>query len=182
MDGSATAATISLAGLYREHAGFVWRTVRRLGMPVEFAEDVVQEVFIVARNKLPEYAGRGSPKSWLFGIARGVCANVRRSRDRAARPRPLVPVEQPPGPEEAMGTKDAVRLVESFLVTLPDDQRIVFELADIEGMSGPEIAQSLGVKLNSVYSRLRLARRRFEKYLAQNQRGRNSDGHTATLA
>lgn len=156
----------SLERLYRDHAAFVWRVVRRLGIPEAVAEDVVQEIFIIARRKLPDYTGRGSPKAWLYALARGVCSNVRRSRERDARRlRVLAQPSPPPDPSELLVRQDAVRAVESFLAALPPAQRAVFELAEIEGMSGPEIAEALGIKLNVAYSRHRLARQRFLKFL-----------------
>jgi RNA polymerase sigma-70 factor (ECF subfamily) len=160
----------TLAGLYRSHAGFVWRVVRRLGVPEAMAEDVVQEVFLVARRRLPDYEGRGAPTSWLYGIARGVTANYRRGQARAERR--LRVVSGPhgaaaPSPEDVVGRADAVALVERFLAGLDPDQREVFVLADIEGLSGPEVAEALGLNLNVAYSRLRLARRKLRRFLAE---------------
>jgi len=135
----------------------------------------VQEVFITARRKLPTYEGRGSPKTWLYGIARGLCANVRRSQRRSAARFWAVPSEEaPPDPDEQFGRHEAYRRVVAFLATLPEDQRAVFELSDIEGMSGPEIAEALGIKLNAAYSRLRLARQRLERFIEESEgrRGR----------
>lgn len=160
----------TLAELYRAHAGFVWRVVRRMGVPEATAEDVVQEVFLVARRRLPDYEGRGAPTSWLYGIARGVTANYRRGQARAERrlrvvsgPRPAAAIS----PEDAIGRADAVAIVERFLAALDPDQREVFVLADVEGMSGPEIASALDLKLNVAYSRLRLARRKLQRFLSE---------------
>lgn len=162
---------LSLEQLYRKHASFVWRVVRRFGIPDEAAEDVVQEVFIVARRKLPDFEGRSSPSTWLYGLARGICANTRRAAKRAERRRhrmSLLPPVHVPGPDEVIGREGALELVERFLGSLLPEQRAVFELVDIEGMSGPDTALALGLSLNLVYSRLRLARRRFEKFVADN--------------
>ena len=159
----------TLAGLYRAHAGFVWRVVRRMGVPEAVAEDVVQEVFLVARRRLADYEGRGAPTSWLYGIARGVTANWRRGQARAERRLRVVSgphASAAPSPEEAVGRADAVALVERFLADLDPDQREVFVLADVEGLSGPEVAEALGLNLNVAYSRLRLARRKLRRFLA----------------
>jgi RNA polymerase sigma-70 factor (ECF subfamily) len=159
----------TLAGLYRAHAGFVWRVVRRMGVPEAMAEDVVQEVFLVARRRLPDYEGRGAPTSWLYGIARGVTANYRRGQARAQRRLRVVSGPRPaaaPSPEDAMGHADAVAVVQRFLADLDPDQREVFVLADVEGLRGPEIAEALGLNLNVAYSRLRLARRKLRRFLA----------------
>lgn len=156
----------SLETLYREHVGFVWRVVRRLGVDDEATEDVVHAVFMIAGRRLDAFEGRGAPTTWLYGIARRVAANHRRGRARAERKHAEQPEPVPvPGPEDALHRRDAARIVQAFLATLPGEQRRVFELVDIEGLSGPEVSEALGVSLNSVYSRLRLARRRFEAFL-----------------
>ncbi len=54
-----------------------------------------------------------------------------------------------------------------MLNELDDNQRAVFVMADLEGMRAHEIAEALDVKLNTVYSRLRLARAKFERGLAR---------------
>lgn len=154
-----------LEELYRRHAGFVWRAVRRMGIPEEMAEDVVQEVFIVARRRLPSYEGRGAPSSWLYGIARGVTANLRRHHERARRRLELVaaPTPAPDDPERDLERRRAAERVRAMLAALDPEKREVFVLADVEGLSGPEIAAALDLKLNTVYSRLRLARDRFRR-------------------
>ena len=58
-------------------------------------------------------------------------------------------------------------MVRSFLDELDEPQRIVFYLADIEGLTAPEIVAAVGVNLNTVYARLRLARKRFERAMAR---------------
>lgn len=163
---SAAHERLSLETLYRDYADFVWRMVCRFGIPEAMAEDVVHEVFLIVRRKLPEFEGRSTPQTWLYGIARGVCSNVRRSRERArarlvAVPAPGASVE----PDEVVRRQQAAALVEVFLAQLKPEQREVFELMDIEGMSAPEVAESLGVGVNVVYSRLRLARRHFTRFL-----------------
>lgn len=174
VDGPATASRSeavgggvpTLAALYRAHASFVWRCLRRLGIPDEAREDVVHDVFMIARRKLPEFDGRAPATTWLYAIARGVAANARRSRSRAEQRNALAPVAlAPPDPEQALERARAVACVNAFLHTLPPEQREVFELVDIEGLRGPEVAELLEANLNVVYSRLRLARRRFEAFL-----------------
>lgn len=167
---SPPSARPTLAGLYRAHAGFVWRVVRRMGIPEAAAEDVVQEVFLVARRRLPDYEGRGAPTSWLYAIARGVTSNYRRGQARAERRLRVVTGPRPtavPSPEDEVGRADAAALVQRFLDALPADQREVFVLADLEGLSGPEIARALDLNLNVAYSRLRLAREKFRRFLGE---------------
>ncbi|MBC8074000.1 MAG: hypothetical protein IAG13_37115 [Deltaproteobacteria bacterium] len=81
-----------------------------------------------------------------------------------------------PDPEQRAELSRAIELVEGFVATLDDDQRTVFVLADLEGVPVPEIAAQLGVNLNTVYSRLRLARRRFERAIADAHAKEPRDG------
>ena len=74
-----------------------------------------------------------------------------------------------------MARREAERIVTSFLEELDEPQRMVFYLSDIEGLTAPEIATALDVNLNTVYGRLRLARKRFERALALRARGETTE-------
>jgi RNA polymerase sigma-70 factor (ECF subfamily) len=141
-------ATPELEQVYRRHVEFVWRTVRRLGVEDEAIEDVVHDVFLVLQRRLADYDGRASMRAWLYGIARRVARNHVRGRMRARR-----------------RLRQASRLVDRFLAQLDSKKREVFELADLEGMRGLEIAEALGVKLHTVYSRLRAARQQLASFV-----------------
>jgi RNA polymerase sigma-70 factor (ECF subfamily) len=147
--------------------------VRRLGVPDEAVEDVMHEVFLVVHRRLAEYDGRASMTTWLFHLTRGVVSNYRRGRRRSAQRLALV---QPPlprfDPEAAAGRGEAATFVRVFLETLEPEQRLVFELAEIDGMAMPEIADLAGIKLNTAYSRLRLARKRFQHAVDERRRER----------
>ncbi len=156
----------TLDDLYRAHADFVWRAVLRLGIPEAQAEDAVHEVFLVVRRKLPEFRGDAAPTTWLYAIARGVCANLRRAHARAERRLQVAPEPAAaPDPEDAATRAKAAELVARFLAQLPDEQREVFVLSDIEGMAGPDVATALQIPLGTAYSRLRLARKRLEAFV-----------------
>lgn len=158
----------TLADVYRAHAGFVWRVVRRLGVPEAALEDVVHDVFLVVHRRLHEYDGRAAMTTWLFGIARGVAANHRRGRERAERKLAVVP---PPSeaidPESGVARNQAAEFVRAFLDGLDEERRMLFYLADVEGMKVPEIADALGLNLNTAYSRLRATRELFHRALAE---------------
>lgn len=167
------AAAWSLEAVYRDHLAFVWRVVRRSGVPFEAIEDVVHDVFIVVRRRLGELGRRDDVRAWLFTIARGVVANDRRSRERREHRRASVEAPSPPiDPERLAEASEAIELVERFLQTLPEEQRTVFELIDIEGFTGPEAARLGDAPLDTVYSRLRLARAAFARFATGAQPGR----------
>lgn len=163
----------ALAQIYREHADFVWRAVQRFGIPEAQAEDVVHEVFLVVQRRLADFTGE-TARAWLWSIARGVAANVRRGRERANRREQVslevVPPPEPASPEDQLRRAQAAALIERFLAELPADKRAVFELSDIEGLSGPEVAQALELDISRVYTCLRIARKHFRAYLERLQR------------
>lgn len=170
-DGSA----FTLAEVYRRHASFVWRVVRRFGIGDAAVEDVMHDVFLVVHRRLAEFDGRASMTTWLYNIARGVAANHRRGRTREQRRLQLVQPKpgSAPDPERETEREQAARFVREFVNTLDDDKRIVFELADLEGMPVPEVAELCGIKLNTAYSRLRAARQQFQRAVDEFRRDRS---------
>jgi RNA polymerase sigma-70 factor (ECF subfamily) len=156
------------ARVFDAHATFVWRVLRRLGIPDADADDAVQDVFIVVHDKLESYEERGSIRAWLFTISRQVASHRHRSARRRERTTGEAPAaSRPEDPQEAAIRRQAIALVHDFLAELDYEQAIVFYLADVEEMTAPEIAASLGVKVNTIYGRLRLARKRFEQFIEQ---------------
>jgi RNA polymerase sigma-70 factor, ECF subfamily len=161
------------SAVYGEHFGFVWRSLRALGVPAAATDDAAQDVFIVVHRRLDDYDARAPMRAWLFGIARNV---ARRHRERAQPDPGAARREMDPGLhvvgegralEDTMQLREAATLVERFLDSLDDDQRAVFVLAQLEGLTAPEIAETLGVNPNTVYSRLRAARVKFERVVAR---------------
>jgi RNA polymerase sigma-70 factor (ECF subfamily) len=191
MVGAASASTTALEGkgfprvdapsfesIYERYFPYVWRSVQRLGVPAAHTDDVVQEVFIIAHQKLAAFEGRSSIKTWLYGIALRR-ARVHRSRAPLAWQEEDVDDARVRAPDAARPDRraeyvEAARVVNTILNGLDDDQREVFVLAELEELSAPEIAEVLGVKPNTVYSRLRLARDAFDKAVA---RYRARDAH-----
>lgn len=152
-----------LNALFREQAGFVWRVVKRLGVPEADAEDAVQEVFLVVAKRFDEYEERGVLRAWLVAIARQVAQHSARARFRRERKARELSVPEPVlDPHRAFEQTQAAAMVNEFMSDLDPDQALVFYLAEIEGMSAPEIAASLQQNVNTIYGRLRLARQRFE--------------------
>ena len=149
-----TMATPDVATLYRDHARQVWRMLARLGVMPPFLEDAVQDVFLTAHQRLPDFEGRSSVKTWLLGITVRIAANARR---RKQPPLTVVP-EGAPRPDEALEQRRRLEALDAVLRKLPDEQREVLVLIDLEQLSAPEVSDALEVKLNTVYSRLRLAR------------------------
>ena len=146
-----------IAVLYDAHARRVWRMVARLGVAPSAIEDVVQDVFLTAHQKLAEFAGRSTAETWLIGIAVRLAANARR---RTRTEVPLADTELDPSrtPEQQLLQRRSLEELERVLGRLPDEQREVVVLIDLEQLTAPQVADTLGVKLNTIYSRRRLGR------------------------
>lgn len=158
--------------VYREHFAFVWRAAKRLGATEGSLDDVVQEVFVVVHRRLDGFEGRSSVKTWLFGIA----LRVVRDHRRAVRRRPVEPAidvdtleTTANGPAENAERAEAVRVLHALLDQLADERREIFVMADLEQMTMPEIAETLGLNVNTAYARLRLARQEFEHALERHR-------------
>jgi RNA polymerase sigma-70 factor (ECF subfamily) len=179
-DRAPTAAPGERPGLhevYDRHAEFVMRCARHLRVRPEHVEDVVHDVFLVVHARLPDFdPERATLRSWLYGILRRVALHHHRADRRARRRLTLVPPPPlAPSLDEQLARTQAADLVTAFVEHLDDKKRPVFALAEIEGVPAPEIARCLDVPLNTVYSRLRLARRELERFLQGGGRLRGSD-------
>lgn len=162
----------SFREIYREHFDFVWRSVQRLGVDAGAVDDVIQEVFLAAYRRWGTYDPRRPFKPWLLGIALNVVRMARRGESRHRR-RVQAVQHHPPEPADASGRHAALDLLGRLLAVLDDDQRTVVILVEIEGMSPRDVAAGLGLSVNTVYSRLRLARAHLQRTAAR-QRAREA--------
>jgi RNA polymerase sigma-70 factor (ECF subfamily) len=158
------------AEFYRQHVRFAWRALLRLGVPESEVADAVQDVFLVVHRKLGEFEGRSKPSSWVFGICMRVASERRRSSP-ARREVPWMddPSREPMGDSAiaALERGEARALLEGILEKMPDEQRIVFVLFELEQLSAAQIAALLEIAEGTVRSRLRLARAVFERAIAR---------------
>jgi RNA polymerase sigma-70 factor, ECF subfamily len=152
--------------IFESEFDFVYNTLRRFGVREADASDQAQEVFIVVHQLLPDYDASRPVRPWLVAIAYRVCG---RYRTLARNVREVLDVE-PADPEDMAPLavqqleeheRRALALEAMDHIDLP--RRAVFVLSEIEEQPMPEIAEALGIPLNTAYSRLRLAREDFEK-------------------
>jgi RNA polymerase sigma-70 factor (ECF subfamily) len=156
--------SLTLEGVYREQFDFVFRCAARLGGPGIDPEDVAQEVFLVVRRKLRSFDGSAKLTTWLYAITLNVVRGLRRKARRQA----LLRLQLWPADEVAADRAEAVeahRTVYQVLDKLAPKKREVFILADLEGLSCDEIASIVGVKTETVWSRLHYARKEFAAHL-----------------
>jgi len=167
----------TFAEIYESCFAFAWRTARRLGTPEANLDDVVQEIFMVAHRRQDEFEGRSSIKTWVYGIVFNVVRAHRRelgakhphALDAERRADPDIVADAADGPHERAAKREAALFIDRFLARQDDDRRDVFVLAELEQLTAPEIATLLDVPLNTVYSRLRLARAEFSKAVARHR-------------
>jgi RNA polymerase sigma-70 factor (ECF subfamily) len=163
----AEAAGHDFDGVYAEFFPFVWRCLRGLGVAPSLLDDAAQDVFVVVHRRFSDFRGRSSVRTWLYGITRNVASNYRRSVRRRAHLTPLdaEPPSPGPGPLEHAENAQAVAFVQRFASELDAKKRDVFLLAMVEEMSMPEVAEALGIPVNTAYTRLRLVRADLERAL-----------------
>ena len=154
----------TLTAIYEEHYEYVWRTLLRLG--VRDAEDAAQNVFLVAHRKLSTFDPTRPIRPWLFGIAFNVARETRRKASERY--------------ERAIGSNgdsigdvigdahssdasrlEAAQLVHVALAEVEESRRAVFVLYELDQEPMKEVADALGIPLNTAYSSLRRARQEF---------------------
>ncbi len=163
--------------IYKDELGYVWNTLRRLSVFEKDLPDAAHDVFVVVHRKLADYDPARPLRPWLFGIAYRVALDVKRKAhvsretqlpDFDAADERVVPAD------DRVAQGQAKALVQEGLAALDADRRAVMVLHEIEGHPVPFCAELLGVPVNTLYSRLRLARRDFTAAVrrAQARRGR----------
>lgn len=151
----------ALERLLEQIAPLVHRFGLRMCRHEADAEDVLQDTLVSVADHLREFEGRASLASWVFMLARTACAR----RRRGVKNRPHLPEEaagerpaQEDSPEDAAGQAQLRAALERALSALSDEHREVLLLRDLEGLSASEVADSLGISVDAVKSRLHRAR------------------------
>lgn len=143
-----------------EHA-FVWRSIRRLGVPMSDVDDATQKVFLVAARRLREVPV-GRERAFLFATVLRIASNERRAarRQRSEGPEPLDALcSDARSPEEVASDRS---LLDALLGTLPIELRSAVVLYELEQMTTEEIGALLDVPPGTVASRIRRARERID--------------------
>ena len=178
MSGSGTFATAGAHAtefdqIYRDHQGFVWRSLRSMGVPEAVVEDATHEVFVVLHRRLDDWDRHSKITTWLYGIARGVARNARRQQRRSDRKLHAVQTrsaEQSGSfarPDRHSDRAEAAALLARFLEQLDGPKRAVFELCAIEGLSAAEAGRCLRENPNTISTRLRRARQLFTTFVRE---------------
>jgi RNA polymerase sigma-70 factor (ECF subfamily) len=150
--------------MFETHFDPLWRFMRRLGVAQMDLDDALQEVVVIAANRLADIP-LPSERSFLFGTAFRVASEHRRRRTsrHEVGDEELARQEDPaPEPDAFSDQVRARALLDEVLAVMPTDLRAVFTLYEIEELTMVEISELLGVPLGTVASRLRRAREQFE--------------------
>jgi RNA polymerase sigma factor (sigma-70 family) len=168
--------TESFNGLVRLYETRVYSVCYRMLGDQDSAADAAQDAFLNAYRNLRSFRG-GSFRSWLLRIATNACYDVLRLRQR----RPTVSIDAAGDDDDDLGPlqipatdespddtalrRELAAAIQQNLTLLPEDQRVVLILCDIEGLTYEEIAQITGTNLGTVKSRLSRGRGRLRELL-----------------
>lgn len=152
--------------IYDREFPFVWAAARYFGVPEAARDDVVQDVFLTAFRRFDQVHYQVSARAWLYGVTRRVASHYHRGAARHSRRIAAFGDLTGSAGEAPHERHDSARVLERLLARLPRGARDVWELTELLGMSGPEIAAELDLPLNTVYSRLRLARAQLHELAA----------------
>lgn len=180
----------SFNALVRLYEGRVYNLGFRMLGDADSAADASQEAFLSAFRNLRTFRG-GSFRSWLLRITTNVCYDVLRARKR----RPAIsldasdpeaddsPLQIPDDnelPDDVALRRELAAAIQEGLAHLPEDQRLVVVLSDVQGLAYEEIAQITSTNLGTVKSRLSRGRARMREVLRAGEllpaRYRLSDG------
>lgn len=175
-DGHTEAVPESSAVAERYRAS-IYRYVLRLVRNRERADDLTQETFLRVHQRLGDLKDGAALEAWLYRIATNLCYDQFRRREHR---QPMLPLISDADESNALLTDEVTlrsdQLLEQsemsdcvlrFLIGLPESQRTVILLHDLQEFTGPEIAEQLGISLDNVKIRLHRARVRLKAALTE---------------
>lgn len=165
-EASKPADSPSAEAAFEEHFAMVWRGLRRLGVVEGALDDATQDVFLVLHRRWNDFQGQSSLKTWIYGIVMRVASDhTRRARRDSSRYSQveLDLASTLATPDQVYQRREAGRLLHRSLERLAETERQILVLVDLEEQSVIDAAEAIGIKLNTAYTRLRRARKSFEK-------------------
>jgi RNA polymerase sigma-70 factor, ECF subfamily len=158
--------------IFEAELAYVWTSLRRLGVHARDLEDVAHEVFLKAYAALPTYDPTRPIRPWLFAFAFRFASDYR----RLARHRTELYGDDEPGrdrapdAEQALAQRQREQLVSRAIEAIEIERRAVFILHELDEQPMPAVVETLGIPLNTGYSRLRTAREEFATALRRLER------------
>jgi len=163
----------ALEALLARHEQRVFRFGLRMCGNEEDARDVLQETLLAAFKGVRGFRGEAQLSTWLYQVARSFCTKARRRG--AGQPERLESIEGAaaravttggPGPDDRAHAREMARVLQEALLALPESQREVVLLRDVEGLSAEEAAQVVGIEVPALKSRLHRARLAMQQRMA----------------
>lgn len=144
--------------------------LRMCGNPTD-AEEAAQEAFLAAWRGLPAFRAESAFSTWLHRLAANACIDLLRRNRRARSELSLddelaaEPVDEGTSPQRELERREQREAVQHALAALPEEHRTVLVLREVEQLSYAEIAQTTGLELGTVKSRISRARTQLRNYL-----------------
>ena len=163
--------------LYRQHATRLYNLASRMIGAKGEADDLLQDIFLLAYRKMASFRGESSLGTWLYRLAMNHCLDVLRNRQTRMGQRTdsldepdAMPVTSPVPVLSAVSRIDLERAIQA----LPPACRAAFLLHDVEGFGHQEVGAMLGVSEGTSKSQVHKARMRIRGYLAHGLKKRES--------
>lgn len=158
-------AVDELLARYEPH---IYRFGLRMCGDEDAAREVLQETLLAAFRHLPGFRGDAALSTWLYQIARSFCIKARRGR-RPTTELDAAPalVDPAPRPDAQAHAREIGEALSRAIADLPDDQREVLLLRDVEGLSAEQAAEVVGIEVGALKSRLHRARAALRGRLAK---------------
>jgi RNA polymerase sigma-70 factor (ECF subfamily) len=155
----------SFEQLYRLYSGTVYGLCLRLSRRPQEAEEMTQEAFVRAWERLDTFQQPGHFGAWIKRVAVNLTISARRTRARQGEPLPLFEDYAVTGDALADPNAGARVDLEKAIGALPDGARTVFVLHDIHGYRHREIAEMTGIAQGTAKAQLHRARKRLRELL-----------------
>jgi RNA polymerase sigma-70 factor (ECF subfamily) len=163
------AALPGFSKIFSEHVRYVWRALLGLGVAEADVQDASQHVFLVLHAKLGRYDGSCPLRTFIYGICLRIASDYRRRRKRAhEHPVETLPERAVPASQLTdVAARQALERLQGVLERLPEAQREVFVLFELEELTMVETAQAMGCPLFTAYARLRSAHQALARELGE---------------
>jgi RNA polymerase sigma-70 factor (ECF subfamily) len=172
--------------LVKQYSRKIYRLAKQITQNDEDAEDVLQDTFMKAYEKLPEFKGESKFYTWIVRIA----VNEALMKLRKRKSDKIVPLDEPvdtgedevvrevavwDNPEQKLSQQEMAKILNEAVDSLKPDFRTVFVLRDIEELSTEETAETLGLSIPAVKSRLLRARLQLRERLTRQFKKKGDD-------
>lgn len=160
--------------LFEKYKDYVWNVVYRMTYNFDESEDIAQDVFITAWNKLSTFRTDSAFSTWLYRITVNKTLNRIRSRhnnqslsDETLAAQVDTQVYMRQNPETAVDELETEQILANLLNRMDPDRRLVVILRELEGLTYEEIAEITGTPVGTVRSRISRGRKELSEMASQ---------------